>query len=42
MVDKGKIESAIESILQAIGEDSNREGLLATPERVARVYEEIF
>ena len=42
MVDKGKIESAIETILQAIGEDSNREGLLATPERVARVYEEIF
>ena len=42
MVDKGKIESAIESILQAIGEDSTREGLLTTPKRVARAYEEIF
>ena len=42
MVDKGKIEKAIESIIHAIGEDSKREGLLATPKRVARVYEEIF
>ncbi len=42
MVDKGKIENAIESILEAIGEDPSREGLVATPARVARAYAEIF
>lgn len=41
-VDKAKIETAFKSILEAIGENPEREGLAATPARVARMYEEIF
>jgi len=41
-VDKKKIEQAVRLLLQAIGEDVNREGLIETPERVARMYEEIY
>lgn len=41
-VDHAKIEEAIKMILEAVGEDPNREGLLETPQRVARMYEEIF
>ncbi len=41
-VDKKKIEEHIRGILIAIGEDPEREGLKETPERVARMYEEIF
>lgn len=41
MVDKAKIESAIKLLLEGIGEDVNREGLVDTPARVARMYEEI-
>lgn len=40
--DKDKIEQAIRMILQAVGEDPTREGLVDTPSRVARMYEEIF
>lgn len=42
MIDKPRIENAIKEILYAIGEDPTREGLLETPSRVARMYEEIF
>lgn len=37
-----KIEEAVRMILEAIGEDPSREGLVETPERVARMYKEIF
>ncbi len=42
MVDKKKIEEGVRLILDGIGEDKNREGLVETPERIARMYEEIF
>jgi GTP cyclohydrolase I len=35
------IECAVRSILTAIGEDPDRQGLLRTPERVSRMYEEL-
>ena len=41
MVDKDKVRSAIRQLLEAIGEDPEREGLVETPDRVARMYEEI-
>lgn len=41
-MDMQKIEKAVRDILEAIGEDPNREGLLETPNRVARMYAEIF
>ena len=42
MIDTAKIESAFRQILEAIGEDPDREGVANTPRRVARMYEEIF
>ena len=42
MFDKQKIEEAVRLLLEGIGEDVNREGLKETPERVARMYEELF
>lgn len=42
MVDKDKIEQAVRLLLEGIGEDVSREGLVETPERIARMYEEIF
>lgn len=41
-MDKEKIERAVRDILEAIGEDPDREGLVETPKRVANMYEEIF
>lgn len=41
-MDRTKIEQGVRLILEGIGEDVNREGLLETPERIARMYEEIF
>ena len=38
-VDKEKIQHAVREILEAIGEDPDREGLIETPNRVARMYE---
>lgn len=42
MVNKEKIKEAVLLLLEGIGEDVNREGLQDTPERVARMYEEIY
>lgn len=42
MVDKEKIIKGVKLILEAVGEDVNREGLLETPDRIARMYEEVF
>ena len=42
MTDKKKIEAAVKLFLEGIGEDVNREGLEETPERIARMCEEIF
>ncbi len=41
-VDLPRIQAAVREILLAIGEDPNREGLSETPQRVARMYEELF
>lgn len=40
-IDTARIEKAVREILEAIGEDPERDGLLATPRRVARMYAEI-
>ena len=40
MIDHKKIEQAVRLLLEGIGEDVNREGLLETPDRIARMYEE--
>lgn len=42
MVDKARIEEAVRSIIEAIGEDPEREGLRGTPRRIADMYEEVF
>ena len=41
-IDLEPITQAIETILRAVGEDPTREGLLQTPQRVARMYHELF
>jgi GTP cyclohydrolase I len=40
--DQGRAERAVRELLYAIGEDPDRDGLLETPARVARMYAEIF
>lgn len=42
MFDQKKIEEGVRLILEGIGEDVAREGLQETPQRVARMYQEIF
>ena len=42
MVDKLKIEQAVRLLLEGIGEDITREGLIDTPDRIARMCEEIY
>lgn len=41
-VDRPRLAAAVREILLAVGEDPDREGLRDTPERVARMYEEMF
>ena len=40
-LDKPRVEAAIRELLLAIGEDPDREGLVGTPDRVARACEEL-
>ena len=42
MIDQGKIRQAVKLLLEGIGEDTAREGIKDTPDRVARMYAEIF
>ena len=42
MSDQKKIEEAVYQLLEALGEDPNREGLLDTPKRVAKMYQGMF
>ncbi|MGH8914113.1 MAG: GTP cyclohydrolase I FolE [Acidimicrobiia bacterium] len=41
-IDQGRIEKAVREIIEALGEDPEREGLIDTPERVAKFYAEVF
>ena len=42
MIDTNKIEQAVKMILEAVGDDPNRVGLVETPKRVAKMYQEVF
>lgn len=42
MFNEAEIEKAVASIIKAIGEDPNRDGLVDTPKRVAEMYSELF
>lgn len=42
MIDCEKIEQGVRLLLEGIGEDTNRDGLRETPQRIARMYEELF
>ncbi|MBA7612250.1 GTP cyclohydrolase 1 [subsurface metagenome] len=42
MFDKARIKTAVASIIEAIGENPKREGLVGTPKRVAEMYTELF
>ncbi len=41
-IDKEKVQRSISMLLEAIGEDPAREGLLNTPKRIAKMYEEFL
>ena len=41
-IDKEAVKKHIRGILEALGDDPDREGLKETPDRVARMYEEVF
>lgn len=42
MIDQEKVKEGVRLILEGIGEDTKREGLVETPERIARMYEELM
>jgi len=42
VIDEAEIRAAVTSIIRAIGEDPEREGLVGTPARVAEMYTELF
>jgi len=42
LVDQRKVEEAVLSIIEAIGEDPKRQGLVGTPSRIAEMYAELF
>jgi len=42
VIDKAKIEKAVAAIIEAIGEDARREGLVGTPRRIAQMYADVF
>lgn len=42
MINEEKVKQAVSLLLEAIGEDPTREGLVDTPDRIARMYTEIF
>lgn len=42
MIDQDKVREAVRLLLEGIGEDTEREGLKETPDRIARMYEEIY
>jgi len=42
MINQKKIEKAVREILEAIGENTNRDGIKATPKRVAEMFAELF
>ncbi len=42
LIDQGRIQTAVEEIIAAIGENPTREGLVNTPSRIAELYAEVF
>jgi len=42
VVDRERVQKAVRELLEAIGEDPKREGLVETPRRVAEMYVELF
>ncbi|MCX8126271.1 MAG: GTP cyclohydrolase I FolE, partial [Dehalococcoidia bacterium] len=42
MIDEAKIQAAVTAMVQAIGEDPEREGLKNTPQRISEMFKELF